>query len=748
MINYYLITTVMTLLSFIILIFIYEPRKTNYYFMILMLLMSLTNCGYLAIALSTNLQEAILANKICYLGGCFMPPILLFLICAICNYNVATWLRCILYGYSAVVYIMVMTSGYNDFYYREVHLEEYYGTTVLGRTYGPGHNFFYVILYGYVVIQVAVLIYSFAKKRVVSRYSLWAMLIIEVVTIALFLGARAVGLDIETTPIIYAICSWIFLYLYRRSRMYNIEDNVVGSFGKQENYGYIMFNNHVKYLGCNQMATDIFPALAQCIVDKKIDAVQGMEAVEEWLHRYIQKQEDFFTYEDKGIHYECRIERILYRRKPCGYMVSLRDDTDRWNYVDLLAKHNEELKILTNELECAKEEAERANNAKTQFLARVSHEVRTPVNAVLGMNEMILRETEDETIREYATDVKNSSLALLGMINELLDSTKIESGMMELVEQEYQISRLLKDVYDMISIRAREKKLDLVFDIDTVMPVGYFGDDKRIKQVLLNLLTNAVKYTNQGRVTLQVRCRVQGGNALLQFSVRDTGIGIKEENINKIYDAFRRFDLQRNRNVEGTGLGMNIAKQFLTLMGSELEIKSEYEKGSEFSFEIQQRITDQEPLGDFRERESRAKNSSYQKEKTTMPDARVLVVDDNLMNLKVIKSLLKQYEVQVQEAQSGKECIALLEQESYDLIFLDHMMPDLDGVETFRIIGERDLASRTPVVMLTANAIEGDREKYLSLGFDDFLSKPIMAEELEKILMKYLNKKYGVIYED
>lgn len=738
MVNYYLITTAMTLFAFIVLIFIYEPRKTNYYFMILMLLMAQTNCGYLALAVSTNLREAVLANKLCYLGGCFMPPILLFLICAICNYNVRTWLRCILYGYSAFVYIMVMTSDYSDFYYKELHLEEYNGTTVLGRTYGPGHNFFYVILYGYLAIQVAVLVYSFAKKRVVSRYSLCAMLIIEVITITLFIGARTVGLDIETTPMVYAICSWVFLYLYNRSRMYNIEDNVVGSFGKQENYGYMMFNNRLKYLGCNQMALEVFPAVAQCVVDRKIGSVPGMGLVQQWLNRYIQEQEDFFVYEDKGIHYECRIETILYRRKPCGYMISLRDDTDRWKYVDLLSKHNKQLKSLTNELEQAKEEAVNANKAKTQFLARVSHEVRTPVNAILGMNEMILRESRDAEILEYATDVKNSSMALLGIINEILDSTKLESGMMELVEQDYEICHMLKDVYGMIKIRAKEKNLELVFDIDTKMPKGYWGDDKRIKQVLLNLLTNAVKYTDKGTVTLQVRCRTQGDDAFLWFSVKDTGIGIKEENINKIYDAFKRFDLQRNRNVEGTGLGMNIAKQFLTLMGSELEIKSEYGAGSEFSFEIKQRIRNHIPIGQGGENGLCAEVRCEQASSINVPDARILVVDDNLMNLKVIKSLLKKYQAQVQEAQSGADCIALLEKEKYDLVFLDHMMPQMDGVEAFRIIKERQLAPKTPIVMLTANAIEGDKEKYLDVGFDDFLSKPIIAEQLEAVLRKYL----------
>ena len=399
---------------------------------------------------------------------------------------------------------------------------------------------------------------------------------------------------------------------------------------------------------------------------------------------------------------------------------------------------------LTEELEKAKTEAENANRAKSQFLAKMSHEIRTPINAIMGMNEVILRESSEPSVREYAGDVKDSAAMLLSIVNEILDSAKIESGMMEIVPVEYQMGSLLNDLYNMISIKAQEKKLELVFDVDSGMPCEYFGDDKRIRQVLLNILGNAVKYTNRGSVTLQVRCKTEGTNAVLHFAVKDTGIGIKEEDIEKIYDAFQRFDSSKNRNVEGTGLGMNIAQQILKLMDSELQIKSEYEKGSMFSFEIVQRIVNAEPLGDFRSRLRRAEEGNEYRTVFTAPKARVLVVDDYRMNLKVFRNLLKNTQMQIFEAESGRECLELLKKHSFDIIFLDHMMPEMDGVETLHAIRENDLCHEVPIVMLTANAIVGDREKYISEGFTEFLSKPIVPEKLDKMILQLLPEKLVV----
>lgn len=400
---------------------------------------------------------------------------------------------------------------------------------------------------------------------------------------------------------------------------------------------------------------------------------------------------------------------------------------------------------LSEELAKAKEEAEAANKAKSKFLARVSHEIRTPINAVIGMNEMIIRESKEEEIQSYARDVKDSSVVLLNLINELLDSSKIESGKMELIMGDYDIRSLLNDIYNMMQIRAKQKNLQLVFEIDEQIPSGYNGDDKRIRQVLTNLLSNAIKYTEKGTVTLSLGCTKENGEAILHYAIKDTGIGIKQEDIGKIYDEFQRFDISRNRHVEGTGLGMNIVQQFLKLMNSELQITSEYGKGSEFSFDLRQTIVDEAPLGNFRERLAQADNKKNGRTDYVLPNVKILVVDDSEINLKVFTGLLKQTQMQITAVLSGRECLQQLKENTYDLVFLDHMMPEMDGIETLHAIKEEKLCEGTPIIMLTANAIVGDKERYLKEGFDDFLSKPIIPDKLDRMILKHLDKQQEIL---
>ncbi len=399
---------------------------------------------------------------------------------------------------------------------------------------------------------------------------------------------------------------------------------------------------------------------------------------------------------------------------------------------------------LADELEKAKIEAETANRAKSQFLARMSHEIRTPINAVMGMNEMILRESNEENVCQYAHNVKDSSALLLNIINDILDSSKIESGMMEIIPVEYQLGNLLNDLYNMISLKANEKGLALEFNIDKNIPRGYWGDDKRIRQILINLLSNAVKYTVKGTVTLELTYKSNNGDAVLHYSVKDTGIGIKEADIEKLCGEFQRIDELRNRNIEGTGLGIPIVYRLLNLMDSKLNVESEYGKGSIFSFDLVQKITDDKPLGDFLTKPKQDIPASIT-ENFIAPDARVLVVDDNNMNLKVFSNLLKKTQIQISEAESGLQCINMVKNNHFDIIFLDHMMPGMDGIETLHRLREDKLCEGVPVVMLTANAIVGDRERYIAEGFDDFLSKPIDPQKLDTMVIQYLNKNHKKI---
>lgn len=393
---------------------------------------------------------------------------------------------------------------------------------------------------------------------------------------------------------------------------------------------------------------------------------------------------------------------------------------------------------LTADLEREREAAVNASRAKTEFLANMSHEIRTPVNTVLGMTEMILRESDSTSVTEYAQDVKSASTALLNIINDILDTSKIEAGKIELVPVSYSPGILFNDLYNMFLIRAKEKGLELTFHIDEHLPRGCFGDDNRIRQILMNLLTNAIKYTHQGTVSLSVTCRTEGNTGVFFFSVKDTGIGIREEDIEKLYSKFQRLDLEKNRNIEGIGLGMYIVQQFLKLMDSRLEIQSEYGKGSEFTFTLQQKITDFRPLGNFREAAKPVTDkviNAY-----IAPEAKILVADDKQMNLKVFRHLLKHTRIQIFEATGGKDCLRQLWQEKFDLVFLDYRMPELDGLETFRIIKKERLCEGVPIIMLTASALVNEKQRFLEEGFDDFLSKPIVPEQLDEMILKYLAK--------
>ena len=383
-----------------------------------------------------------------------------------------------------------------------------------------------------------------------------------------------------------------------------------------------------------------------------------------------------------------------------------------------------------------------AGKAKSQFLAQMSHEIRTPINAVLGMNEMILRESSDENILDYAGNIQSAGKTLLSLINSILDFSKIEDGKMEIIQVRYDIASLINNLVNSIAERAREKSLEFDVDVDEKLPSVLFGDDVRITQVIMNLLTNAVKYTEEGKVTLSIKEGARDAEAVyLDVQVKDTGIGIKKEDMGKLFESFERLEEKRNRNIEGTGLGMSIVTKLLAMMGSELHVESVYGEGSVFSFRLKQSIVDAQPIGDYAKRLERSKGQSENATHLYAPEAKVLVVDDNEMNRKVAKNLMKLNGIVPDQASSGMEAIEMIEKNTYDIVFLDHMMPKMDGIETLEKLNEEHLIGEDmTMIALTANAVVGAKEIYLKAGFDDYLSKPIEVDKLEGKLAKYLPK--------
>lgn len=391
-----------------------------------------------------------------------------------------------------------------------------------------------------------------------------------------------------------------------------------------------------------------------------------------------------------------------------------------------------------------KQEAIAAREAQAKFLANMSHEIRTPINAVIGMNEMILRENENETIQEYAQNVKSASKMLLELVNDILDFSKIESGQLELVEDSYRLSSVIHDEKLLLETRIGTKPIEVYIDADPMLPSGLYGDELRIKQILTNLLSNAAKYTEKGTITLKVFFQwINDDTISLCFLVKDTGVGIKEEDLPKLFEEFKRFDIDKNRNVEGTGLGLNIVKQLVYLMQGNISVNSEYGKGSAFTVFIPQKVVDKTPMGDF-EQSVRRNRSELQTAENhfTAPDASILVVDDNTMNLTLMKALLKRTQIKVDTAASGMECLKLTRQKKYDMIMMDHMMPQMDGVETLHKLRaeQANLNKNAIVIALTANAIAGCRDMYMGYGFNDYFAKPIQTDKLDELLVQYLPK--------
>lgn len=405
----------------------------------------------------------------------------------------------------------------------------------------------------------------------------------------------------------------------------------------------------------------------------------------------------------------------------------------------LITEQNHRLLDALRKEKRSQQEAETANMAKSSFLANMSHEIRTPINAILGMNEMILREEKDPAIRGYAGNIQASGNSLLSIVSDVLDISKIESGKLEIIPVDYEVNSLISDCCNMAAGRAKAKELELLVECADNVPMKLCGDETHIRQIIMNLLTNAVKYTEKGTVKLIVSGRFTDGGFVLKVDVSDTGIGIAEENLPQLFTQFQRFDLQRNRNIEGTGLGLSIVKRLCDLMSGTITARSVLGSGSTFTVELPQKVVDSTPCGGVNLNYSAGAEHEYH-HSFEAPEAKILAVDDLPVNLLVIANLLKETRIKIDTAGSGRECLDKCSQQKYDLILMDHMMPEMDGVLTFeKLHGDKSSPNfETPVIMLTANALAGMREQYMDVGFADYVSKPVRGAKLEEAIRRNL----------
>ena len=405
----------------------------------------------------------------------------------------------------------------------------------------------------------------------------------------------------------------------------------------------------------------------------------------------------------------------------------------------LITEQNHRLLDALRKEKRSQQEAEAANMAKSSFLANMSHEIRTPINAILGMNEMILREEKDPAIRGYAGNIQASGNSLLSIVSDVLDISKIESGKLEIIPVDYEVNSLISDCCNMAAGRAKAKELELLVECADNVPMKLCGDETHIRQIIMNLLTNAVKYTEKGTVKLIVSGRFTDGGFVLKVDVSDTGIGIAEENLPQLFTQFQRFDLQRNRNIEGTGLGLSIVKRLCDLMSGTITARSVLGSGSTFTVELPQKVVDSTPCGGVNLNYSAGAEHEYH-HSFEAPEAKILAVDDLPVNLLIIANLLKETRIKIDTAGSGRECMDKCSQQKYDLILMDHMMPEMDGVLTFeKLHGDKSSPNfETPVIMLTANALAGMREQYMDVGFADYVSKPVRGAKLEEAIRRNL----------
>ena len=697
-----------------------NEQKLMQYFLIGSLIQ---NAGYLLELTAPTLDAAMVAVKMQYLGSLAVPITFCHFIFIYCYEKAPRKLLNLIIIIDFFVFGLVFTCDLHNFYYRQakwLHTADGHG--YLSLTYGPGYWIFMIFgtavpyaLSLYSLIRVCIKKPAYAADR---KYKLILLLTFLPVG-ALCSYSMKLTYVYDPTPVVLGLALSIVVILIWSRKVYDFSSLASGILLNSMSDGVIALDEQKRIASYNPAAAVIFTELGIRAIGRHIEDLKDFPSD-------ILGEETKGKFSINGRFYHSHVKQILDRfGKNKGYVVLILDVTETTNYID--------------EIKHVREQAEQANYAKSAFLANMSHEIRTPMNAIVGLSDIIMEESRGRKVYEYACDIKAASRNLLSLINDILDLSKVEAGKMELIPVEYHLKSLVNEVLNMMDIVASQHGLMLKSEFNMSLPCRYLGDAGRMKQILINIINNALKFTKEGHVSISVTGTPEesGDMEHLCFKISDTGCGIREEDLKKIFENFRQVDSKRNRSVEGTGLGLSITRHLVELMQGSIEVESVYGEGTTFIVEIPQKITDKRPLSEVPE-------AAVSKEENLEPfyaeGYKVLVVDDNLINRKVARGFLQSYNFEITEAESGPEAIDLVQKSIYDLIFMDHMMPKMDGIEAVQIIrkecGEN---GRLPVIIaLTANAMEGVRENFLKNGFQDFITKPLDRKALHETLSQWV----------
>ena len=680
------------------------------------------NAGYLLEMMSRNLDEVMIAIRLEYIGTAFIATMSMLFVFKYCRVEMVRWLKIAVLAIDVLVLVCVWCYEFVPFYYTEVSFVTT-GTfphVVLQK--GFLYIIFMVTIYSELIaglVVASVFAIRTTDPNMKKNYRL--LLISNAVPLAFYIAGVVNMVDgYDPAPIGGAVGLLVFCANLIFRRVFDVVETAHENILMDLDDAIVVLDYRRGFQEANKAAISLFPELAKTPYGELIASKEFYDLFDSNGKSEI---------EIDGRFYDVHINELFARRgidnSFIGYSIIFFDVTDSKMQIANM-----------NELRIA---ADSANQAKSAFLANVSHEIRTPINVVQGMSEVIMRDYDDPKLLEYAANIQSSADQLLDLINGILDFSKIESGKITLSNSEYRVDEFFRDIIMVFEHKSEEKNLKFITDIAGDIPLLLYGDPLRIKQVATKILTNAFKYTREGSVTLRARFeKVTEGKGNLIFSVEDTGIGIKKEDIDKIFELFVRLDERLNRSVEGTGLGMNITKRLVDIMDGEIKVYSDYGKGSVFTVIIPQFIRSQngEIIGELKDKEVIKERIGVGFE---APDARVLIVDDSKTNLIVAKALLRDTKAQITTGISGDECLDYVLREHFDVIFLDHRMPGMDGVETLRKMKMLDhKCVNSPIIMLTANAMNDAKDFYLRQGFTDFISKPITEQSICQMLLKYL----------